>query len=103
MENITIGQGETIRLEVVVDEEGADTARFVAFNGNNIVLEYTVNFDGMTADLSSTDTIIPVGEYDYLIEVTWEDGTVDYLPDLSDCNGDCEFPKLIVCDIPEVS
>lgn len=103
MQDITIGQGETIRLSVTVEEDGAATAEFIAHNGSVNVLEYSANFDGLSADLSSTDTVIPIGSYDYYIKITWDDGTVDYLPDFSNCEGDCVFPQLIVCEIPEVS
>lgn len=103
MNDITIGQGETIRQTVTVEDEGAVTATFVATDGTTNVIEEAVAFTGLTADISTTDTVIPVGSYDYYIKIEWDDATVDYLPDFSDCDGDCDLPQLIICEVPGVS
>lgn len=103
MTDYRIQQGETLRLTVTVAEEGANTAELVATDGTSNVLTSLVNFDGLTADLSTTETVIPPGTYDYYVRITWDDDTVDILPDASDCEDECEFPKLIVCEVPGVS
>lgn len=109
MNDITIGQGETIRQTVTVHDQGAVTATFIATDGTTNVVEEAVAFgafteeDGATADISTTDTIIPVGSYDYYIKIDWDDSSVDYLPDFSDCDGECDLPQLIICEVPGVS
>lgn len=103
MRDMTYQQGETIRLTVTVEEEGAETAEFVANDGTVDVINSLASFDGLTADISTSDTDITPGSYNYYIRVTWDDGTIDILPDTSNCDGECEFPQLIICEIPGVS
>lgn len=103
MRDLTYQQGETIRLTVTVEEEGAATAEFVATDGTTDVITSTANFDGLTADLTTNDTVIAPGSYDYYIRITWDDDSVDILPDTADCDGECIFPQLIICEIPGVS
>lgn len=103
MEDMSIYQGETLRQTVTVEEEGAVTAEFIATDGTTNVLETIANFEGLTADLTTNDTAINPGSYDYYIRITWDDDTVDILPNLSECEGECEFPQLIICELPGVS
>lgn len=103
MKDIQIGQGETIRDTITVEEEGAVTATFVATDGESNVIEEIVNFDGLTAEVVVLDTVKPPGTYDYYYKITWDDDSVDYIPDFSNCQGECELPQLIICEIPGVS
>lgn len=103
MDDMTIGQGETIRQTITVEETGAVSAQFVAVDGANSITSDVVSFDGLTADVTVTDTNKPVGSYDYYYKIIWDDDSVDYLPDFSECDGDCEYPQLVVCEVPEVS
>lgn len=104
MNDLKIHQGETIRDTITVEEEGAATAEFIATDGTNNVIETLVNFDGLTADVSTNDTIIPVGSYDYYYRITWDDGSIDILPNAKDCEEEeCTFPQLIICEVPGVS
>lgn len=104
MNDFTIGQGETIRDQVTVEEDGAVSATFVAVdaNGNNIIDE-VFNFTDKVADVVVNDTIHPPGTYDYYYKIIWDDDSVDYLPNFSNCEGECEFPKLVICEVPGVS
>lgn len=103
MRDLQIHQGESIRELVTVDEEGALTAEFVATDGTTNLIEASANFDGLSAYITTNDTVIPPGSYDYYYRITWDDGSVDILPDTSSCEGDCELPQLIVCEVPGVS
>lgn len=103
MRDMTYQQGETIRLTVTVEEEGAATAEFVANDGTTDVITSIANFDGLTADISTSDTEVNPGSYNYYVRITWDDDTVDILPDTSNCDGECVFPQLIICEIPGVS
>lgn len=99
MRDYIIQQGETLRLTVTVEEEGAVTAELVATDGT-ITISKTASFDGMVADLTTTDTDVPAGEYPYFIRITWDDGTVDVLGSKGDCDSDdCEQPIIKVCEI----
>lgn len=103
MKDIKIGQGETIRQTVTVEEDGAVTATFIATDGDVNVVEIPVAFVGLTADISTNETVIPPGSYDFYIKIDWDDDSVDYLPDFSDCEDECELPQLIICEVPGVS
>ena len=103
MKDIKLQQGETLRLTITVEEAGAATADFVATDGIADVITSTVAFDGLTADVSTNATAINPGTYDYYVRITWDDSTIDILPNATDCDGDCEFPQLIICEIPGVS
>lgn len=103
MKDISIGQGETIRQTITVDESGAVSAQFIATDGTNGITGDVVAFSGLTADVTVLDTIIPEGEYDYYYKIIWDDASVDYIPDFSQCDGDCKFPKLYICEVPGVS
>lgn len=103
MRDMQIGQGETIRDTITVEEEGAVTATFVATDGTTNVIEEAVAFNGMTADVVVTDTAINPGSYDYYYKIEWDDDSVDYIPDFSQCEGECVLPKLIICEVPGVS
>lgn len=103
MNDVTIGQGETIRDKVIIEEDGAVSVTFVATDGDTNIIEEVFSFTDLEADVIVTDTIVPPGTYDYYYKIVWDDDSIDYLPDFKDCDGDCEFPKLIVCEVPGVS
>jgi hypothetical protein len=103
MRDLTIGQGETIRDKVIVEEEGAVSVTFVATDGNVNVIEEVFTFDGLEADVTIMDTIIPPDSYDYYYKIIWDDDSVDYLPDFSNCEGECVLPQLNICEVPGVS
>lgn len=102
MKDYTVQQGETLRLTVTVQEEGAETAQLVAVNGEE-VLSNTVNFIGMEADLTMN---VPdnqlAGDYPYYIRINWTDGTTDILTKNDECeDGDCPKPVITVCEITQ--
>lgn len=103
MKDIKIGQGETIRQTITVEEDGAVTATFIATDGDTNVVEVEEAFVNKVADISTNNTVIPPGGYDYYIKIDWDDDSVDYLPDFSDCEDECELPQLIICEVPGVS
>ncbi len=104
MRDMEIYQGQTIRQSVTVEDDGAVTATFVATDGATNLIEETFTFIDKTAQMNILNTNIPGGSYDYYIRIDWDDGSVDYLPDSSNCNdGECDFPQLIICEIPQTS
>lgn len=103
MRDFTIGQGETIRDKITVEEEGAVSATFIATDGVTNVIEEIALFDGLTAYMNTSDTAIPPAEYEYYYKIVWDDGSVDYVPDFRNCDGECSLPKLIICEVPGVS
>src|SRR5690606_2946766 len=104
MKDYTVQQGETLRLTVTVEEEGANTAELVAVKDQDSITK-TASFDGMVADLTTNiPDSQPAGEYPYYIRITWDDGTVDVLTKSDNClDGNCPMPKITVCEIEHVS
>ena len=103
MNDMTIGQGETIRDTVTVEEDGAVSVTFVATDGNTNIIEEVFNFTDMVANVVVTDTIVPFGTYQYYYKILWDDDSVDYVPDFSQCEDECELPELTICEVPGVS
>lgn len=97
-DNQSIRQGATLPLTVENDETGATTATITLSQDDAVVLTKTASFVGLTADisLSATDTLLPVGVYDYMITVVNDDDTVDKYPDTANCT-DCELPTIEIC------
>lgn len=97
--NLSDGDSDLISADLVVfDESGIKiekTSTFILNNENNLTTKYE-------ADLSTSDTNIPVGTYEYFVRINWEDGTNDIVPDL-ECieSGECEYPNLIICSNPD--
>lgn len=107
MDKLTVRWGATLPLTLTNDEEGADTATLTVSLDDSVVLTKTENFVGLQADLTldASDTEITPAEYNYMITVVYDDGTVEKYPDTDNCI-DCELPILEVCDTndnPEVS
>lgn len=111
MQDISIRQGETLSLSVTNDDLTADTLQLVVSDSNDdIVINETANFttvEGVRgAEISTDDTDLTVGDYSYMLIVTYSDGVVEKLPDPDDCEGDCELPTLTICKaitVPQVS
>lgn len=103
MRDITIGQGATIRESVTFTEDGADTVWFIATNGTTNIIEEDFPVVDNVADIVVTDTLKPAGDYDYYYKIVYDDNSIDYIPNLEDCDGDCEFPELTICEVPGVS
>ena len=102
MQDYSIIQGETLRLTVTVTEEGATTAYLFAYDDLGNVIESTATFDGLVADLSTSDTDVPDGEYEYYVRVFWDDGSNDVLTKRADCDGEeCEMPIITVCPLEQ--
>jgi len=97
---LSVRQGATLPITWENDEEGALTATITISNKTTsaVILTNTVSFDGLIADLtlSSTETNIAVGEYDYMVTIAYDDGTIEKYPDVAACS-ECTLPTFEVC------
>lgn len=104
MTDLQIRQGETLSLTIESDDTTASTVRLVVKKtGQSIIIDETANFstiDGKrVAVIETDDTNHTVDTYNYMLTVTYADGTVKKLPDASDCaDGDCDLPELTICE-----
>lgn len=102
--DIKIRQGETLQIPVTINDPSAESVRFVAASQSGEVVlditeQFTVTDNKATATIFTNDTLIPTGDYSYMLVVTYADEVVDILPDSSECSGDdCKLPLLIVCE-----
>jgi len=98
--NISIRQGETLELTVSIDDLTAQTVRFIAEDDNGIIIDETENFSTSgtkrVATIETNDTNHPLGAYEYMLVVTYSDGAIEKLPDVTDCT-ECELPTLTIC------
>ena len=99
MKDMSIRWGATLPLTLTNDEEGAETATLNLSKDGVLEFTKTVNFVGLVADLSLTaleTETLDVGEYDYMVTVVYDDGTVEKYPDTDGCD-DCSLPILEIC------
>lgn len=103
MDTLKIRQGETLSIKIESEDESAVTARFISRKENETpVIDVVASFaavDGKwVAMIETTDTNKPVGDYLYSVVLTFLDDTIDKLPDPDECEGDCDFPTLTICE-----
>lgn len=98
--NISIRQGETLELDFTIDDLTAETVRLIVENDDGIIINEVANFSTVSgkrvASISTTNTNHDLGEYEYMLSVTYSDGVVEKLPDVAGCE-DCDLPTLTIC------
>ena len=97
---LSVRQGATLPITWENDEEGAETATITItdkITGSSI-LSKTVPFVALIADLSLSpiETDMEVGEYDYMVTIAYDDGTIEKYPDVAACS-ECTLPTFEVC------
>ena len=99
-ETIKIRYGQSLQLEIGIDDGAATTATlYVGKAGHLPVITKTVNVaqpEGIAEiTLSPDDTRIPLGEYFYQINVVDDEGNVSKFPEPDTCDDDC-MPRFVV-------
>ena len=107
MKDEYIRQGETFEITLTDSDTTADTAKLTISNDTGIIVQETATYttvDGKrVATIQVNDPLLVVGEYSYMYTVTYTDGTVTKLPDISECDGECPLPKFIVCTANDIT
>ena len=83
MDNKRVRYGESFRLTVKQSDPLAETASiFVGTANNQYLISKTSTFTDGIADLtlSPTQTMLPIGEYKYQVNVEYSDGNIDKFP-----------------------
>lgn len=109
MDTIQIRYGEDVTLPLDASDVTAVSADlYIGKPGEVYVLTKNITLTAGVGvfELNAADTALPLGTYNYQINVTDDDGFVKKYPSpSSDCE-DCGFPEFIVCeslDVQEVS
>lgn len=100
--DLSIRQGETLEISFTVDDLTAETIQLLVANADgDIVINETENFstvDGKrVATISTNDTNLTPGNYEYMLVVEYTGGIISKLPDVSECE-ECSLPILKVCE-----
>lgn len=102
MESIKIRYGESLTLPLSTGDPSAVSAEiFIGRPGEVYTLTKSIAItDGNGVfNFSPAETSIPLGSYSYQINVVDSNGSVEKYPSPSGCSdGDCEFPKFVVCE-----
>ena len=94
---MSIRRGETLQIPIEADDESAVSVRFLVTKNGVSYIDETEDFVDGKATISTDDTYIPIGDYEFSYTMTYSDGVIDILPDTDDCDGDCELPVFTVC------
>lgn len=95
MQDISVRQGETVKIPVTIEDSTAVSVEMVIVDGDTAVKTVTATFVDDTALLDLGIITLPVKSYTYGFKITYTDGVVDILPD-TDCQ-ECEYPTFEVC------
>lgn len=98
MDTISIRYGETVTMPFDSNGDYATADIFIGRPGETFVLtkHITLTEGKGVFTLTSSDTQIPLGVYNYQINVENNDGAVEKYPS-PNCDG-CDLPKFIVCE-----
>lgn len=99
MQELTIRQEGRLSFTVQRADPTAVSATFIFSDGTTSVSD-TVAYDsdGLAYfEFGSPDTDV-VGEYEYQVNENFETGSPDIYPNMDNCDGDCDLPKLTICE-----
>lgn len=101
-----IREGETFEVTLTDTDVTADTVTITITNDIGHITQETASYslvdDVPTATIQVTDPTLVEGEYEYMYTVTYTDGVVRKFPDISECDGDCNLPKFVVCEANDI-
>lgn len=98
MNNIKIRAGSRLNFTVEQADPESVSATFIAvFETNTITdtVDYTLGKAVFQFDSPETDV---VGVYEYQINENFATGSPDIYPNMDNCDGDCSFPTLEICE-----
>lgn len=105
MKNETYREGETIEFTLSDTDLLAQTAKLTISKAGAVALTESANYttvDGKRVVTIRADNDLPKDVYDYMFTVTYSDGFIAKLPEISNCKGDCKLPTLTICDANDV-
>lgn len=102
-ESMKIRAGARLNFTVTRADPDAISATFMAvFEAAEITDTVTYDSEGLASfQFDSPDTDV-VGEYDYQINENFATGSPDIYPNPDNCDGECAFPILEICESLEL-
>ncbi len=99
MDSMQIRAGARLSFSVEQADSTSVSATFIADDGAGHIITDTVAYtDGVAAfQFDSPDTDY-IGTYEYQINENFSSGSPDIYPNVDDCDGDCDFPTLEICE-----
>jgi hypothetical protein len=102
-DNISIRQGETLELNIIIDDPHAVEVKLLVGDDDGTIIESVGMFATIDGETSATITVPAaqtnqdVGEYEYMLMITYDDGVIEKLPDGDCCDEDCGLPTFSIC------
>jgi len=97
-DNMQIRQGARLNFTVYQADPSSVSATFIAQYEDLIITDTVAYVDGeahFQFDSPETDNI---GVYEYQINENFSSGSPDIYPNMDNCDGDCDFPTLEICE-----
>lgn len=106
MEDEYVRYGETFEVTLGDTDLTADHVTMTVFNADGIIHQSSADYstvDGKRVATISFEATFAVGDYEYMYRVYY-DGTRNLtMPDVDECDGDCEYPVFTVCEAGDES
>ena len=100
MDSFKIKQGARLDLQVESQDTTSVSATLIIKPVDGNAVEFTEPFVDGIADFTNVDEIsnLAVGVYEYQLNENYESGQPDKYPDPGNCDGDCTFPTIEICE-----
>lgn len=98
MDEMTIRQGSRLAFNVQRADDNAVSATFIFSNGT-LTFDITETYDseGLAHFEFGSPYTDVLGDYEYQVNENFSSGSPDIYPNMDNCDGDCDFPKLTIC------
>ena len=97
---IRVRQGAQLNLQITQGDATSESATLILRNQETLeLIETTAIYEDGVANimLDGTDTAT-IGIYDYQVNENFTDADPIKYPDPNDCDGDCIFPTIEICE-----
>lgn len=98
LDRMQIRQGARLNFTVEQADPESISATFLARNGDVYITDTVAYADGVAEFQFDSPDTDEVGVYEYQISENFETGSPDIYPNFDNCDGDCDFPTLEICE-----
>lgn len=98
MNNLKIRARARLNFTVEQADSTSVSATFLAVFEDNTITDTVDYVDGKAVfEFNAPDTSVQ-GTYQYQVEENFSTGSPDIYPNFDNCDGDCDFPTLEICE-----